>query len=217
MAEPARDGTRRLIANTLLINEGVPDLSCQSPPPPQSSITWSKRLWLVTSQAGSRRGGLIATFITRASLVPDVPRVVAGIAKHHYTSSIIQAGGAFVLHLVAEEHIEWVWRFGMQSGRNVDKFAGLSLEAGTTGCPILTDAIAWLECSVEIGYDTGDRTLFLAEIVNAKQNNDRRPLTSQRMAERATPAQLAELKAQRHHDCELDKAAIHAWRVGRKK
>ena len=54
-------------------------------------FAWLDReVWLVTSQAGEKRGGLIATFVNQASIVPDVPRVVIGLARHHHTWTIVE-------------------------------------------------------------------------------------------------------------------------------
>ena len=91
-----------------------------------------RELWLVTAQSGARRGGLIATFVSQASIVPQLPRVVVGIAKQHYTWELVEASGAFALHLLGDQHLDWIWRFGLQSGREIDKFDGLSVSVGTT-------------------------------------------------------------------------------------
>src|SRR6516225_194631 len=85
-----------------------------------------RELWLLTAAAGGRRGGLIATFVSQASIVPDLPRVVVGIAKQHHTWGLIEASGAFALHLLSADELDWVWRFGLQSGRDSDKLDGLA-------------------------------------------------------------------------------------------
>ena len=71
-----------------------------------------RQLWLLTAAAGGRRGGLIATFVGQASIVPDLPRVVVGIARQHHTHELVEASSAFALHLLGEEHLDRVWRFG---------------------------------------------------------------------------------------------------------
>ncbi len=48
-----------------------------------------RELWLLTAAAGGRRGGLIATFVSQASIVPDLPRVVVGLAKQHHTWQLV--------------------------------------------------------------------------------------------------------------------------------
>ncbi|HEV3022592.1 MAG TPA: flavin reductase family protein, partial [Pirellulales bacterium] len=97
-----------------------------------------RELWLVTAQAGSRRGGLIATFVSHASLVPELPRVLIAVALQHHTWELIESSGAFGLHLIGEEQLDWVWRFGLQSGRDTDKLAGLTIETAATGSPLLS-------------------------------------------------------------------------------
>src|SRR5437588_11374222 len=94
-----------------------------------------RELWLVTAQAGGRRGGLIATLVSEATIVPDLPRVLVGLARQHHTWGLVEAGGAFALHLLGEQHLDWVWRFGLRSGREADKFAGLDFRTGVAGSP----------------------------------------------------------------------------------
>ena len=92
-------------------------------------FAWLDReVWLVTAQAGERRSGLIATFVSQASIVPDLPRLVLGVAKPHYTCELIEASGAFALHLLGEEQVELVWRFGLESeGNDRSQFSGSRL------------------------------------------------------------------------------------------
>jgi len=77
-------------------------------------FAWLDReIWLVAAQADSRRGGLIATFVNQASIVPDMPRMLVGLSRQHYTWELIEESNAFSLHLLGEQHLDWVWRFGL--------------------------------------------------------------------------------------------------------
>jgi flavin reductase (DIM6/NTAB) family NADH-FMN oxidoreductase RutF len=172
-----------------------------------------RELWLVTAAAGGRRGGLIATFVSQASIVPDLPRVLVGLAKQHHTHGLIEASGAFALHLFGQEHLDWVWRFGLRSGRDGDKLAGLPTTAAATGSPILTGALGWLDCRVESRMDTGDRTVYLAEVVREESIGDGAPLTARRMVELAPPERRRDLNEQMARDIAIDAAAIRAWRA----
>jgi flavin reductase (DIM6/NTAB) family NADH-FMN oxidoreductase RutF len=174
-----------------------------------------RELWLVTSQADGRRGGLIATFVNQVSIVPEMPRVVVGLAKQHYTWELVQASGVFALHLLGERHLEWVWRFGLSSARQGDKFAGLEARPGVTNCPLLADALSWLECQVEEALDTGDRTVYLAKVLDGRVVSDDPPLTVARLLQLAPPDNLADLKRQMKKDAAVDAAAIRAWRQKR--
>jgi len=177
-------------------------------------IAWIDReIWLVTAQADSRRGGLIATFVNPASIVAELPRMVVGLARSHHTWELVEASNAFALHLLGEQHLDWVWRFGLQSGRDSDKFAGLEWAAGRTGSPILKDAIGWMDCRVEARQHTGDRTLYLAEVVESRVTHFGPPLTEKGLLQRAPSHCLAEMKRQRHLDSLSDAEAIQQWRL----
>jgi flavin reductase (DIM6/NTAB) family NADH-FMN oxidoreductase RutF len=80
-------------------------------------------LWLVTAAHGERHGGIIATTVTQASIVSEMPRQLITVNKRHYTHGLIEGSGAFAMHLIDETQLALVWRFGLQSGRDVDKFA----------------------------------------------------------------------------------------------
>jgi flavin reductase (DIM6/NTAB) family NADH-FMN oxidoreductase RutF len=172
-----------------------------------------RELWLVTAQAGPRRGGLIATFVGQASLVPELPRVLVGLARQHHTRELVEQSAAFGLHLLGEEHLDWVWRFGLRSGRDVDKLDGLATRPGPSGAPRLVGARGWLDCRVEARLDTGDRTVYLAEVLDAQLAADSRPiLMRSRMIELAPAERRGELREQMLRDCLVDAAAIRRWR-----
>ena len=171
-----------------------------------------REIWVITAAAGDRRSGLIATYVSRASLVPTLPRVTVAIAKHHYTRELIQRSNAFCMHLIDADHIDWVWHFGIHSGREIDKLRGLSTLAGLTGSPILAGAIAWLDCRVEVEMDTGDRTVYLAEVLDAGIDQTAAPLTIKRLLELAPSDKLEQMNLTVERDIELDRNAILEWR-----
>lgn len=172
-----------------------------------------RELWLVTAQADGRPGGLIATFVSEASIAADLPRMVVGLARQHHTWEIVEAAGAFALHLLGEHQLEWVWRFGLQSGRSLDKFAGLTVQTAATGSPILDQAVGWLDCRVEARLPTGDRTIYLAEVLQSRITHVGPPLTLKRLLQLSPPDRLRELKLQRDQDAGADAVAIRAWRA----
>ena len=172
-------------------------------------------VWLVTSRYGNASGGLIATFVNQASIVPDCPRMVVGLSRQHHTWGLIEASGAFALHLVDEEHVDWIWRFGLHSGRNADKLHGLDFDEGQTGSPILSEARCWLDCRVEARLNTGDRTIYLAEVVDADHRAGSPILTVQRLLQLAPADKLQLLNELHERDEKVDAQAIRAWRIQR--
>jgi flavin reductase (DIM6/NTAB) family NADH-FMN oxidoreductase RutF len=170
-------------------------------------------LWLVTSQMGARRNGLIATFVTAASIVQRQPRMVVGIANHHYTHELIEHSGLMALHLLKESQLDWVWRFGTQSGRTTNKFAGLATRRASHGSPVLVDAMGWVEGLVETKMHTGDRTVYLIELVDGQHGDlTEQPLTEARLRELAPPDKRNLLKQLLRRDANIDARNIQSWR-----
>lgn len=185
-----------------MIQEGIADVFAQLDPV----------LWIVTAAAGRERGGLVATFVNQASIVPELPRVLVGLARQHHTWKLIEASGRFALHLLGEEHLEWVWRFGLCSGRHVDKLAGLTCQPLPGGVPRLEGACGWLSCRVEARLDTGDRAVYLAEVLDGGRARLAPPLTLRRLLQLAPAERRQELQEGMARDGAVDAAAIRTWR-----
>ena len=58
-----------------------------------------REVWIVTATDGTRRGGLVATWVSQASIDREHPVVLIGIAPNHFTAELIDASRAFGLHL----------------------------------------------------------------------------------------------------------------------
>jgi 3-hydroxy-9,10-secoandrosta-1,3,5(10)-triene-9,17-dione monooxygenase reductase component len=175
--------------------------------------SFDREVWLLTCSSGADRGGLILTAVMPASIAQEAPRVVAGVSRLHHTWKLIGSRGGFVLHLLPTDRIDLVERFGMHSGRDIDKFDGLACAGEGDGGPRLADALGWLDCRVESAWDAGDRTFFLSAVTAAEiPPAGATPLTVQRLAA-AAPAPWREVMArQRLEDAAQDWQAIQAWR-----
>ena len=174
-------------------------------------------LWLVTAADAGRRGGFIATTVACASIVSEMPRQLITVDKRHHTHPLIEASGALAMHLIDETQLELVWRFGLQSGRDVDKFGGLAFRTGTTGSPLVAEALGWFDCRVEARMDTGDRTVYLTAVVDGRLERTDPPLTNRRFFELAPPDKQKIMDEQYEHDARLDAVAIQQWRGERVK
>jgi flavin reductase (DIM6/NTAB) family NADH-FMN oxidoreductase RutF len=160
--------------------------------------------WLVTAADGDRRGGMIPTTVAQASIVREMPQQLITEDKRHNTHALIEGSGARAMHLIDETQLELVWRFGLQSGHDVDKFAGLLFRTGATGSPLLPEALGWFDCRVEARMDSGDRTVYLAAVVDGRLERTGPPLTNRRFFEIAPPDKqkiMSELYDGRFEDC----------------
>ena len=170
-------------------------------------------LWLVTAADSGRRGGFIATTVAQASIVAEMPRQLITVDRRHNTHALIEGSRAFAMHLIDETQLDLVWRFGLQSGRDVDKLAGLQFRTGVTGSPLLPEALAWFDCRVEARMDSGDRTVYLAAVVDGRLERTDPPLTNRRFFEIAPPDKQKIMSEQYDRDARLDAVAIEQWRA----
>jgi flavin reductase (DIM6/NTAB) family NADH-FMN oxidoreductase RutF len=122
-------------------------------------------LVVVTAAAGGRRSGQVALSVHGASIVPERPRLSAGLWKGNLTRDLVEEAGAFAVHLLRDDQDELIYHFGMASGHDVDKFAIVAFETGTTGAPIVPGCLAAFECRVVNAMDAGDHTIFLGDVV----------------------------------------------------
>ncbi len=172
----------------------------------------NREVWIVTSRAGGRSGGLLATWVSAASIDPNQPTVVIGLAPNHFTAELVESSGAFSLHLLGESHLDHVWHFALASGRDIDKFAGLRYRLHSNGSIVLEDCLGWLDCRVIARYDAGDRLYFWADVVEGERRSVGSPLGEKELLNRATESQRAALLSAKRADVSALGPLGKAWR-----
>jgi flavin reductase (DIM6/NTAB) family NADH-FMN oxidoreductase RutF len=186
-----------------------------------------REIWIVTAADGNRRGGLMATWVSAASIDRERPVLLAGIGPNHFTAELVQARKAFAAHLLRPDQIELAWNFAHDSGRARDKLTGLAAEPGPTGSPLLADCLAWFDCRVFARYDAGDRLFFWADVVAASVGGTFRvpspangtrsvpttfPLCESEFFRQLTPDQRQTLSANRAADAALSRPLQEQWK-----
>ena len=171
-----------------------------------------RQVWIVTAADAARRGGLVATWVSKSSLDPQQPTVSIAIAFNHFTRELIDSGGAFGLHLIAPRHVDLAWRFALGSGRDRDKLDGLEWTAGETGSPQLDDCLARLDCRVYDRHDGGDRIYYWADVASGACLDASPPLTEQGLLALASVEQKRLLRADMQADIELQRPRLAAHR-----
>ena len=128
-------------------------------------------LYVLTSQDGDERGGMLVTWVIQASF--DPPLVAVAVQNMAHTTGVIKKSGAFALNFMADEQRKEAGAFGKKHAKVGDKFADFPHHAGAvTGSPLLAGALGYLECRVKGWLPGGDHDIVLAEIVGAQLNRD---------------------------------------------
>ncbi|MFN9923008.1 MAG: diflavin flavoprotein [Cyanobacteriota bacterium] len=107
-------------------------------------------------------GAMVASWVSQASFSP--PGFTVAVAKDRVVEGLLHVGDHFALNVLAE---------GRESGPmkqflkpfppGADRFAGLDLERSPGGQPVLPEALAWLEATVQQRMECGDHWLVYAQ------------------------------------------------------
>jgi flavin reductase (DIM6/NTAB) family NADH-FMN oxidoreductase RutF/rubredoxin len=132
-------------------------------------------LYIVTSLDGDKINGQCCN--TFFQITSDPARVAVGINKSNYTHQFIENSGKVGIGILGQTGHDLVRNFGYRSGRDSNKFEGISYTKGETGVPIITDCIAFLEGQVVDKMDCGTHTLFLIDVLSGDLHSDAEPMT----------------------------------------
>ena len=131
-------------------------------------------VYVITTSSGGIINGQAASWVTRISQEPFW--VAVALYERNYTHDLLLESDIFAINVLKEGQQEIARHFGKQSGRKVDKFAGIKFHKAKTGAPILDDCLAYLDCEVIFSRKFGDHTLFIGEIVDEGVLNEGKPL-----------------------------------------
>ena len=125
-------------------------------------------LYVVTPNDGKKDNGLIVNTVTQVTNTPN--RIAVTINKANYSHHIIKQTGLLNVNCLSEEAPFSVFqRFGFQSGRNVDKFAGEEVLRSDNGLTFLSKHInSFLSLKVEQYVDLDTHGMFLCSVQEAR-------------------------------------------------
>lgn len=134
-------------------------------------------LCAVTAPGPDGGHGFTANWMAQAAFEP--PMLSITVETDSKALALIRAAGVFAVNVYAAGQRELAGQLGRRSRTNPDKFQGVATETGVTGCPLLLDALGWVECRVAGELPAGDHVLFLGEVVEAGVRREGEPLTMQ--------------------------------------
>ena len=126
-------------------------------------------LFLLTAREGERDNGCIIN--TAVQVANDPARISISVIKQNLTCEMILRTGQFNISAITNKaDFELFKRFGMQSGRDVDKFADFTwTDRSENGLLYLTGpSNAFFSAKVTEYFDLGSHILFVAEVTDAQ-------------------------------------------------
>ncbi len=119
-------------------------------------------IFVVTVTRDGLTTGMLASWVQQCSFRP--PRLSVAIKPEREVVQLLPIGAAFTLNILEGSQTDIVAHFGKGFALSDDAFRGLVVDRRAAGGPVLTEALAFLDCEVVQRLAAGDHDLFVAEI-----------------------------------------------------
>jgi 3-hydroxy-9,10-secoandrosta-1,3,5(10)-triene-9,17-dione monooxygenase reductase component len=113
----------------------------------------------ITAAPNGEPAGLIVNSLASVSLEP--PLVSFCPSRSSLTWSRMRRAGRFGVNVLGRQHERFARR---ATPAGADRFAGLDWEPGRGGAPLLTDALATLDCEIVAEHPAGDHWIVMGRV-----------------------------------------------------
>ena len=118
---------------------------------------------IVTTEHEGKPFGMTVSSFASLSLHP--PLVLVCVEKSLKTHDAIVSAGRFGVSILSAEQSDISNRF---ASRMDDKFAGVAIDRGEHGVPLIGGALTSLECHLHAQLAGGDHTIFVGEVASVR-------------------------------------------------
>ena len=132
----------------------------------------------VVSSTDPKDGRSVGCIANSAMQVTSTPPTIAISINHdNYTHDCIANSGVFAISILSETSApSLIGRFGFQSSRDTDKFAGIS-HTMHQGLATIDDSCGYITCKVIQTLDTTTHTIFLGQVTDGAVYPASNPMT----------------------------------------
>ena len=134
-----------------------------------TTMTNPRQTILLTCRADKKDNIMTLDWHTPLSFEPMMYAV--SIGKTRFSLNLIKESKVFVINFMSKNFEKEILYCGRHSGKTIDKFKETGLEkeeAETINCPVIKQALGYLECKVEKETEVGDHFLFIARVTKAE-------------------------------------------------
>ncbi|PKN91971.1 MAG: flavin reductase [Chloroflexi bacterium HGW-Chloroflexi-6] len=140
----------------------------------QAMRFWTTGVTIVTSAHENVQHGMTVSSFTSLSLKP--PQVLIALAQNTRTHDLVNRSRIFGLTILAENQQELSDRFAGRIADELDRLDGIETFKMVTGAPLLSGGISCLDCRVVTMLGSGTHTVFVGEVLAARDLNGENPL-----------------------------------------
>lgn len=148
-------------------------------------------LYIIGSKSDVDVNGMMADWVMQVSFSPRL--IAVAFENDAHTLENIRTLGHFTVNFLSldNESVQLAAKFAQpylgskikgrddEAARQVHrKLDGIPHSLAAGGCPVLDQAMAWLECDAEAFIPTGDHTTVIGRVIGGTLLKDAEPLTS---------------------------------------
>jgi flavin reductase (DIM6/NTAB) family NADH-FMN oxidoreductase RutF len=123
-------------------------------------------VYIVTVNDNGQVNGMTTPWVTQLSYEPLL--VMVAISPWRKCHEMITNSGHFAVNVLGTDQVELAARFGFTTGREVDKFEGISTQETAATNPLLDHAFAYIDCELVETLTVGDHSLFIGQVIGAE-------------------------------------------------
>jgi flavin reductase (DIM6/NTAB) family NADH-FMN oxidoreductase RutF len=120
-------------------------------------------LFIVTARQGDQETGLLASWVQQCSFEP--PQLTLAVRHGRGVNDWLTDGAPFTVNILTEEQTDMIAQFGRGFGPGESPFDGVDIDRPGGAAPVLTEALAWLECRVAGRLQAGDHDVIVGTVV----------------------------------------------------
>lgn len=122
-------------------------------------------IYVLTAEAGDVLGAATVNWVTQTAFAP--PLVAVGVKADSGAYAALKAAGHFALNMLGKGQQGIAFGFFKPAEKDGHTISGEPYRSGTTGAPILENAVASVECKVAEIVEKGDHHIVIGEVVEA--------------------------------------------------
>jgi flavin reductase (DIM6/NTAB) family NADH-FMN oxidoreductase RutF len=131
-------------------------------------------LFILTARRGALETGMLTSWVQQCAFEP--PHICVAIRRDRDIAGWLSDDSPFALNVLDDSQTDMIVHFGRGFAPNEAAFEGLDVERPDGGTPVLTEALAYLDCRVAGRCQAGDHDLFLGRVVGGRLLNDGHPM-----------------------------------------
>lgn len=131
-------------------------------------------LYILTARQGESETGMLVSWVQQCSFEP--PQLTVALKQGREVTAWLAQGAGFTLNVLDEDQTDILAHFGRGFGPGEPAFQEIAIDRPGGACPVLCEALAYLNCQVTAHYPAGDHDLVIGLVLDGRVQGDGRPM-----------------------------------------